>query len=138
MSLVLSSETKKAVLPREFTNIHIGEEQRIQFVALTAKEKIDGETKHLYLRNGAGEIYIKFIKESRFEAKIIDSSTTSKAEIDPKDLVPNTPVGVEIYMHLPKNEKFYQYLKPRSAISDKQKEKLISGAVKLYINKPAT
>ncbi len=119
----------------EFPGLEVGESQRIEFELFSTQEPIAGELKTFRVKNGAGEILIKFIEEAAHEAQVRSTGAGFKAEIDPNDLVPNAAVGVAVFLYLEKNNKHYLYLKPRSRISEKQKLRLISEKSKLFINK---
>ncbi len=117
----------------EYKSISVGDEARIEFGALSIHDRISGEANNLILRNGTGEILIKFIEESPIEAQVIKSNNQESAQISINDLVTNAAVGADIFLRLERNDKYYLYLKPRSRISEKQKTRLIACGSKLYI-----
>ena len=45
------------------------------------------------------------------------------------------PVGVDLFLHLPKNNKDYLYLRPASSITEEQKVRLIQKEAKLFVAK---
>ena len=125
----------KVDLCSEYQGMQIGEDQRIEFEMIEAGIAIENEVGSLRLKNGSGEILIKLLNEVNYSPHVADIKGEMKAEIDPNDLVPNAAVGVEVFLYLKRNERYYLYLKPRSRISEKQKGRLLGGNSNLFVNK---
>ena len=87
------------------------------------------------LKNGNGRVHFILVKSLDFDTNIFDAKDPAKSRIVPGDLVVDLPVGVDIFMYLPKNDKFFLYLKPESAISTEQKSRVEKKNAQLYINK---
>jgi hypothetical protein len=83
--------------------------------------------------SGTGEAVVKFIKAVQEKPKLEYVKQFNKYKISAQDLVLNVNVGASLYLHLPKNEKFYLYLNEKAVLSHKQKQKLIETNTSLYI-----
>ena len=128
----------KTELCGEYPGVQIGDDQRIEFETIETSAAIENEAGNFRLKNGSGEVLIKLLREVNYDPRIIAAGVDARVEVDPKDLVPNAAVGVEVFLYLKRNDRYYLYLKPRSRISEKQKGRLIGGGSKLFINKNET
>lgn len=87
------------------------------------------------IESGRGVVDVVVMYSASSAVDVDEKVKGDMAQIKATDLVPRAPAGVDIYLHLPKNNKHYLYLKPRAYIGEDQKKRLIEGAAKLYINK---
>ena len=103
-------------------------------------EPIEGEDNskgafHFSLRTGRGLANMLLIYESAFNATVYEEENSIKARINVNELVPDVPVGVDIYLHLPKNNRDHLYLKPASAITEEQKARLLEREARLFVDR---
>jgi len=97
--------------------------------------KTPGEIFTTELFTGQCKVLIKFIKAAGYLPTLEVNDAMEKAEIHAAELVSNLSAGVDIYIHMPKNEKYQLYFKSQSLVSEKQKTKLIESDVAVCINK---
>lgn len=103
-------------------------------VDLTAP--IRGEVLTRKLRSETNEVIIKFIEGITFSSPIAGDELLhkDKAKINVEDLVPERTQGVNLYLYLPANTKYFLYLKSGAVLSEKQFGKLISTHTPVYVN----
>jgi DNA-binding response OmpR family regulator len=87
------------------------------------------------LRTGRGYASMLLVYENSFNATVYEEEHSPKVRININELIPDVPVGVDIFLHLPKNNKDYLYLKPASSITEEQKERLTKKNAKLFVDK---
>lgn len=86
------------------------------------------------LRNGQSEVLIKYLLAREVSPTVVKDKGMDKLKITPKELVVEVNPGVDIYLHMPKNEKYFLYFKRSSTVSEKQREKLIASQAQIFIN----
>lgn len=110
------------------------------FVPLDAADifaPIIGEVMTKKMESESSEVIIKFIEVPNLYTVENDESvviTKDKAKVHPADLTPNRTQGVNLYLHLPVNSKYFLYLKSNAVLSNKQQTKLVSTNTAVYVN----
>ncbi|MCB0351502.1 MAG: response regulator [Bdellovibrionales bacterium] len=98
------------------------------------KQHVEGEQFTATVSSGKNEIIIKLIEAHQNRPKIIKTSSPDRAQVDVGDLVPELQPGADLYLYMPKNNRFFIYLKMNGILSTKQKDKLESSKASIFIN----
>ncbi len=125
-------------LPMEVDQTSVSEPVRFaqQFKAEMLQNSVEKPTAATFsLRSGRGNVHFVLVGSEQVTTKIGPALDGQKAQITPEDLVADLPVGVDVFLFLPKNNKYFLYLKPESSIAKEQKDRFSERKAKLYISK---
>lgn len=98
------------------------------------KHKVDGELFTATIPSGHDEIIVKFIEAHSAVPSLNIDSSQERARIDASELVTDLAPGADLYLYMPKNNRYFIYLKMNGTLSPKQKEKLEETNAAIFIS----
>lgn len=116
--------------------ISYGDEVPISLRGVDLSLSVVGEILSCKMRFGQNTVLIKFIEGINYSPPVVseDPSHQDKAKINLSDLTVERKLGVNLYLHMPVNAKYFLYLKSEAILSLAQYEKMNTTRPSLYIN----
>lgn len=110
-------------------------EIKINLDAETLEHKHDDEIFTRRLLSGGDQVIIKLLPSVDLKPVVVTDQAghATKGKIDIADLVANQAQGVNLYLHMPANEKYFLYLKGDTVLLEKQLAKLRAANANMFI-----
>lgn len=98
------------------------------------KQTIEGELFTSTVFSGNSEIIIKLIKAHTVAPTLNIEPSSERARVKVSELVSELSPGADLFLHMPKNNRYFMYMKMDRVLSDRQKKKLLAGNAAIFIN----
>ncbi len=98
-------------------------------------EPVDGEIFSAQMHNASDLVMIKCLEVVEHNAQVtVDASNIeNKSKVKIKDLSPEFSPGVNLYLHMPENKKYFLYLRDIAILSVKQHKKLDVANARIFV-----
>lgn len=116
------------------TNFFADEKVKLDIQAVHFKDWASEEAQFMKQTvHNTMEVAIGFFPEEKVKYEILDTENSEMSKIAINDLEPTTTIGVNLYLHLPHNQKYIHYVPEGGNLQQDLKDRLLSKGV-LYLH----
>ncbi|MEQ1664249.1 MAG: hypothetical protein ABL927_02615 [Bdellovibrionales bacterium] len=116
------------------SEIVVDEHFQVNMDSIDITSEAEGEAFYALFNDGGSEVAVKLLDYEIPQPKMDYIDGENKFKISVHDLVPDLPQGTDVYLFLPKNKKYFMYLKKGGLLTTRQKNKLVEAKTEIYIN----